>query len=429
MSRSSRMGVQRSTLLALGLVVVSAALYTWGTWRYFTLVVPGGNDFMAHYTAWEAFLKEGLNPYSDEAALYTQQAIRGRPALPGEDQNRLTYPFYSIIVHAPFILLDYPAARALYMTLLQGALVAGVALCLRLVRWRPAPWLLVCLLAWSLLHYPEARGIILGQFAIFAFAALTGTLYLLSLRQDAAAGALLGLATVKPTLVFLVIPFLLVWALAQRRWVFIAGFAVALAAAVLGSLLLLPSWIGDWLVRVRDYSSYTIGQSPVWLLAHQALPFLGSVGEWLLTGGLLLAMLWSWWRALRTNAVLPGEFQWALGFTLVVSNLIVSRSATTNYVLLLLPTFWIFAALDRRLAHGRWLLLILLALTLVGNWWLHLATVVGNQEQPILFIPWPVGLLLILVFARRWLLEDARQAANPPVHERTLSAAAPEVPA
>ncbi len=429
MTQVSGRSRQRSTLLALGLLLVAAGLYTWGAWRYFTLVVPGGNDFMAHYTAWEAFLKEGLNPYSDEAALYTQQAIRGRPALPGEDQNRLTYPFYSIVVHAPFILLDYAVARALYMTLLQGALVAGVALCLRLLRWRPAPWLLVGVLAWSLLHYPEARGIILGQFAIFGFAALVGTLYLLSRGHDAAAGALLVLTTIKLPLVFLVIPFLLAWALAQRRWRFLAGFGGVLAAAVVGSLLVLPTWMGDWLFRVRDYSSYTAGQSPLWLLAHQALPWLGSWGEWLLIGGLLLSMGWSWRRALPVNDVRQGEWQWALGLTLVVSNLIVPRSATTNYAILLPPTLWVFAALDRRMRHGRWLLLGLLALTLVGNWWLHLSTVVGNQEQPILFIPWPVGLLLVLVLARRWLLDDARQAAGSFVPQSLVSVSASEAPA
>src|SRR5713226_2156184 len=91
--------------LALAILVVWAAGYTWGTWRYFTRPVPGGNDFLAHYTAWQAYLEQGLNPYSDAAALYTQQAIYGRPAGPGEDQNRLNYPFYSILLHGPFVLI------------------------------------------------------------------------------------------------------------------------------------------------------------------------------------------------------------------------------------------------------------------------------------------------------------------------------------
>jgi hypothetical protein len=118
---------------------------------------PGGNDFLAHYTAWEAYLKLGLNPYSDAAALHTQQAIYGRPARPGEDQNRMTYPFYSIVVHGPFVYIEYPLARAIYMTLLQAALFLGVAATLALVKWQPPSWLLMLTLGWSLLFYPEAR--------------------------------------------------------------------------------------------------------------------------------------------------------------------------------------------------------------------------------------------------------------------------------
>src|SRR5690606_14509345 len=107
-------------------------LYTWGTWKYFTLRSPGGNDFLTYYSVTELFLKEGVNPYSDEAALYTQQAIFGRPALPGEDQHRLVYLPYALLIHAPFTLLSYPAARALYMTVLQAALFSGVVLMMRL---------------------------------------------------------------------------------------------------------------------------------------------------------------------------------------------------------------------------------------------------------------------------------------------------------
>ena len=86
-------GLKRSQWIGLGLLFLLAIGYTWATWHFFTRRVPGGNDFLAHYTAWEAYLEDGVSPYSDATALHTQLAIYGRPALPG-DQNRLTYPFY-----------------------------------------------------------------------------------------------------------------------------------------------------------------------------------------------------------------------------------------------------------------------------------------------------------------------------------------------
>ena len=173
--------------------------------------------------AWEAYFEHGYSPYSDEAAVYTQQAIRGRPSQPGEDQDRLTYPFYSALIHAPFILLDYALARAIFMVLSQIALIASLGLSLWLLRWHPPFWMLLLLVAWSIIYYPHARGIILGQFAILGCFSLVGALALLqrgggaiSYRFDILAGFLLVLSTIKPTLVFLVIPFLLLWSLSRR---------------------------------------------------------------------------------------------------------------------------------------------------------------------------------------------------------------------
>ena len=41
------------------------------------------------------------------------------------DQNLLVYPFYSVLVYGPFIFIEYTVARAMFMTLLQAA-VLGV---------------------------------------------------------------------------------------------------------------------------------------------------------------------------------------------------------------------------------------------------------------------------------------------------------------
>ncbi len=376
-----------------GLIV----LLTLGNYR-FALVSPGGNDFMAHYSVWQAFFERGLNPYSDEAALYTQLRIYGRPASSTEDQNRLTYPFYSIVLNGPFSLIaDYPLARAIYMVFLEVALILGLWLTMRVVAWRPPFWLLAVLLLWVLLDYPQARGIILGQFAIFGFLSLVTTMYLLQRGHDGWAGAVLVLSTMKPTLVFLVVPFLLLWTLLRRRWRFALGFGSTLAGSMLLSWLLLPTWLTDWLYRVSRYSEYTVGQSPVWLFTHLGWPTLGQTGEVVLTVLLLGLMLLAWWQSFKTMA--EDCLLWTLGVTLVVSDLIISRSATTNYVLLLLPTLWLFAQVTRwRWGHAA--IVVYMLFMLVGEWWLHAITVVGNQEQPIMFLPLPLVLGCALVVAR-----------------------------
>ncbi len=389
--------IRKSNLFLAAIGFMGICLLLLGNYR-FALVAPGGNDFMAHYSVWEAYLEHGLNPYSDEAALFTQQRIYGRPAKPTEDQNRLTYPFYSIVLHGPFVLIsDYALARALYMTLLEAALVIGVWLTKRTVGWGPPFWLMAATLFWVLLDYPQARDIILGQFAIFGFFSLALALYLLQRQHDGWAGAILVLSTMKPTLVFLVVPFLILWAIIRRRWRFVIGFGITLGGAMLGSWLLLPTWLTDWLLRVDRYSAYTVGQSPVWLMTHQVLPAAGQAGELLLTALLMGLMLVTWWQTFRQTD--EARFYWTIGITLVVSDLVVARSATTNYVLLLLPTIWLFAQLER-FRWGHFIIAGYMLLTVIGEWWLHAVTVVGNQEQPIMFLPLPILLGCALMVVR-----------------------------
>lgn len=396
-------------LFLLFLIIIS---YTWATWRYFTSVVPGGNDFLTHYGAWEAYLKHGMNPYSDEATLHTQQAIYGRPANQEEDQNRMVYPFYSIILHGPFVYINYPLARAIYMTLLQAVLFIGVIMTLSLVRWRPQIWMLALLMIWSLLYYPQARGVILGQFAIFGFFSLVCSLYLLRRNHDIPAGIILVLSTIKPTMVFLIIPYLLLWASFRRRWGFFLGFFGMLAIVTIASMLASPTWILDWIDRILHYSEYTVGQSPVWLFTHVAYPQLGFFGEVIISLVVLVGMFFLWWSVFRSQG--DNVFYWVLSVTIVISNLIVPRSATTNYVLMLLPIIWIFAALDRSFNWGKWIILSVLIISIVGLWWLHFTTVVGNQEQAIMFLPSPIILGVLLILGRKWLLNDALRATINP---------------
>jgi hypothetical protein len=261
---------------------------------------------------------------------------------------------------------------------------------------------------WAVLFYPEGRGIILGQIVITQYFFGVLTLWLLGQKRDAWAGVCLALTTVRPTAVFLMVPFLLVYGLWRRRFRFVEACLFALALLFLAGFVFLPSWFSDWLYRMGRYPAYTGLPAPVWLLTHVVLP-LGAAGEWLLTLACLGGMGWAWWQALRRSG--DEAFHWALGVTLLVSDLVVPRSSSTNYIFLLFPTYLIFAALCRSWPRaGRWVMLALQALSLVGMWWLFAATVQGDVEQPIMFIPSMVVLGLALAAGYRWLVNDNRRA-------------------
>jgi len=391
--------------MLLALVIV----YTWGIYTVFTSQDKGGNDFFSRYMDWRALVLEGRNPYSDQVAEEIQVILMGRQAtLPGDDQAGLIYPWYAVLVQLPFIFFPWPWARAMYMVFCQVCIVIGLGLTAHMLKWKLSPAAFALTSVWAILFYPEARGIILGQIVITEYLFGVLTVWLMHTRRDGWAGVCLVLATVKPTPVFLFVPFILLYALARRRWRVIVASGATLAVLILVGFIILPTWVSDWLRQIARYPEYTVGQSPIWLLTNQATQ-LGDVWTWLLSAVCVGWMLWAWIVALRDRE--GAAFHWAMGVTFVVSDLIVYRSATTNYIFLLFPIYLIFAALAHAWPRaGVWLIVALQGIGLVGLWWLFVATVEGTQEQPIMFVPQVAVVGLALLLGQRWLIEHNRQA-------------------
>jgi hypothetical protein len=114
---------------------------------------------------------------------------------------------------------------------------------------------------------------------------------------------------------------------------------------------------------------------------------------------LVLGYLLYTWRGAVNGSWL--EFDWVVAMTLIVTNLIALRTATTNYVVLLMPTFIVLKTLDKHFQRrGAMLIALIELLLLVCFWGLFATTVVGNYEHPIMYLPLPIGLWLIFVAAQ-----------------------------
>lgn len=146
--------------------------------------------------------------------------------------------------------------------------------------------------------------------------------------------------------------------------------------------------------------------SPVWVITQYYL-HLGSVDEWIVSGAIGLALVAAWPRTLRDDW---GTFMWMSHLTLVVSNLIALRTATTNYVIFY-PAMWLVARamLDHWPGYGRWLAALSGVALLVGLWVLFAMTVAGKAEHPLVYLPLPFGLALILIIWRRALIMSAHK--------------------
>ncbi len=383
-------------LLLLLLVADVAATYTLFTSRY-----PGANDFASRWGGAAAFWRDGVSPYSATATRQIQLLIYGRTIAPQEEQQFdpgfFAYPFYTVFMLLPLVWLPYPLAEAVWLVLLEVCLFAGLLLALRLYRWRPPPWLLGWTAVWAILFYPTARALLLGQFALLVFGTVALALWALQEHRDGLAGLALALATVKPQMVFLLVPLLLWWALRERRWRFAGSFLGWMALLLAASWLAKPGWLAAFVEQMIRYPSYTAIGSPVWILTHVTFPVLGSAGEWSLSLLLVACLLWAWNAALRRRTA--EAFAWAVGLCLIVTSLVALRTATTNYVILLLPLVLLFRAMRRNYLG----VLLLQLLLLVGLWLLFLTTVVEKFEHPLVYLPLPLGLLAVFALARRWL--------------------------
>jgi len=395
--------VQIVTILAVLIVLVALTIANYR----FSEELPGGNDFLARWMGARYWVQEGISPYDAEVSLATQELIYGRPADAevGEDSAHFVYPFPSMLFFAPFGALPYTLARAIWMTILEISLPLLALIGIAIADWKPRRAVLISLLLFSVLWYHGMRAVIVGQFAVIEALLMAGALLAIKRNGDALGGILLGLSIVKPQMAVLLIPFVFLWAGWARRWTIVVWGVGTIGLLTAVSVLLLPDWPIMWMRQLLEYPTYTDLGPPVSILAD-ALPSLSTVIALVLGGALILYLFWEWAKAMGK----PDRwFQWTAALTIVITNLVAFRTATTNYVVLLPVLCLIFSVLAERWGRkGDFVILLAMAAILLGMWGLFLATVEGNIESPIMYLPLPILTLVGLWWARWWAIRAVR---------------------
>ncbi len=393
------------TIFVVLLAAVLGGL-TWVNYR-FVLQNPGGNDFLARWMGARFWLKEGISPYDEAVSLESQIVIYGHPADPsiGEDKNHFVYPMYSMVFFGPFGLLEYDIARTVFMTILEVCLVALTLVGIRLVEWRPRFWMTAVLLVFSLVWYHGARTAILGQFAAINALMITTALLWIRNRQDTGAGFLLALTTSKPPMVFLLAPFVVLWAFSQRRWGIIRAFFITFGVLVGVSLILLPNWPLQWLVQLVDYPTYTTTVSALTVLTS-TMPGIQATLNIGLHALAYIYLAVEWVRAWGKD---ERWFIWTALLTTVITNMVAIRTATTNYLMMVPILLLTFRLMEQRWKGAGSFVAVLVQLALVvGLWYLFITTVEGNIESPWMYLPLPFLCLFALWWVRWWAMRPAR---------------------
>lgn len=219
-------------------------------------VNPGvaGADLYSPWLATKAAI-HGQDPYSKEITRSTQEHLYQHPLVPGAplDQQAFVYPAHIVLILAPFTFLPGPFFFTLVLAL-SFPVIAGMA-----AVWlhtycpvlRPGTAMVVGVVAAA--SWPAVMGALCCQPSVYVIAAVVFSAWLLHRNFDRSAGVLLALATVKPQLLILIVPWLLVAGVRQRRLSFVLSFLFAVGTMVLISLAIVPQWIGHWLNASSGY--------------------------------------------------------------------------------------------------------------------------------------------------------------------------------
>jgi hypothetical protein len=245
----------------------------------------------------------------------------------------------------------------------------------------------------------SADTIILVQFAGVAALLIVLGLWAIKEKRDVLGGVSLALASAKPQMLFLILPLIGIWSIFNKRWRLAISISITMIILLGGSFLFLPTWLSEMQTQLTNYSQYTLIGSPLNILTTIVFPSLGSNVEWGLIGILLTWLLWEWWQVRFDQD--SRHLDWVIAFTLIITNMVVTRTATTNYIMMLPALFFIFKQVaDRFGAKGDLWIIITQIVLAVGLWAVFAFTVQGRAEQWPVYLPLPLGLLVAMILFR-----------------------------
>jgi len=396
---------------------------------------PHFSDLYAQWWAAHEIFLHDRNPYTPAVAHEIQSVIYGAPIASspssGSDDmaGGFAYPLYVVFLIWPTLWLPFTAVQHLFAGLFLGLTLASLVLWLYALRWRVPRTELILLAVFTVGSFPALQGIALQNLSLLAAFFIAASLASLVAERLALAGALLAAATIKPQFTILLIPWFAFWTISDWRlrqrlaWSFLGGVTLLL----LGSEVLLPGWIRNFLAIVRAYQHYTYGHSlmDVW--------FTPQIGRWVSAGIALFVLLLCW----RGRTCLTTSPRFLLAPCLVLSaTLLVIPTLEPHAQLLLLPGFlwllcyrrpiWQLGGASRVLFVAAWILLVwpwmaAAALTL-ATLFLPSSKVSRLWMLPLYTSPLvPFGVCMALGFLRITLakLESKSESKIPAVELRT----------
>lgn len=331
----SRRFLAKGLLLTLVVAVVLAC----DLWIVDSRERTRGDDFFQFWAAGRAIL-QGDDPYEPQRWRQTyEQEGRWRWQT---DQPVFLYPLWTAFPFVPLAKLPVFWAALLWAVLSQLFLVLSAVLVIKGLKWNKYAEWLPLILAVFITFEPVSLTILFGQLGILLLVLMCGIFYLISHARYTIAGILLGLTLIKPQLFILVIPVLLLAMSLERRWPFIASFAISTTGLMISSWLLAPEWPARWQGHLAQTARMRLTIAPtIWGFSHTVVTALRRPDLWgivSLAACLILMGIVSYLCYVRRSALRKGD-QLAplLSLTMIGSLLVTPYTLSYDFALLLLP--------------------------------------------------------------------------------------------
>lgn len=331
------------------LVLAASLLASFGIWRWADRVLvpaytanavargrPIGNnsDLYPLWLTSKEVLLQGRTPYSPQLTKDIQEGFYGRelePRNPSDptDRQAFVYPLYVVFLLAPTVTLPFATAVEIFRWLLQLCIASTVPLWMCAIGFRPRWILTASTIVLAVSNFPavleDRQQNISALVVVLLAAAIAATVR----HWFTLSGFLLALSTVKPQLSWLLIAWMLLWAVSDWKvrgrlvWGFVATFLGLFAAATAIS----RNWMEGFWAAVRAYRSYGMGPSifQSMLPPILAIPVIATL---LVFAGFVC---WKWRRAQ------PGSTQFAWTLALLATVTVTLTTQAAHYQFLLLP--------------------------------------------------------------------------------------------
>jgi hypothetical protein len=235
----------------------------------------GSSDFRAYWAA-SRLLLEGRDPGDPLNMIEIERAHFD----PGQEVAVMAWnPPTLWVIMLPLAWIPFSKARWIWFVLNLALMISSALILssMALPQGRVAPPLIYCLLVFAL--PPVLSTLFMGQIISLVVFGITAALWLIQNDRWFWAGVVLVLTSVKPHLVVLLVPYLLIYAAIRRKWAVWLGLVAALAVCLVVVSALRPSWISDYfqpfIMPHVGWQTPTIGGIVVSVGAPPWLRFIG----------------------------------------------------------------------------------------------------------------------------------------------------------